>query len=109
MSRDAFRSAVCATWCALASGVLSAQAPASLPPLEVPVYSGPPLSLREAIDEALERNSTLVALRRQFDAAQQRPAQSAFFPPPTFTAQVWQWPINTLNPANTNMYMFTVD
>ena len=23
-------------------------------------------------------------------------------------AQIWQWPINTLNPVNTNMYMFMV-
>jgi outer membrane protein TolC len=28
--------------------------------------------------------------------------------PPTFEAQIWQWPIDTLNPLNTNMYMFTV-
>jgi len=27
---------------------------------------------------------------------------------PTFEAQIWQWPINTLNPANTGMYMATV-
>ena len=27
--------------------------------------------------------------------------------PPTFEAQIWQWPISTLNPADTNMYMFT--
>lgn len=23
-------------------------------------------------------------------------------------AQIWQWPLNTLNPANTDMYMFMV-
>lgn len=28
--------------------------------------------------------------------------------PPMADAQIWQWPINTLNPANTNMYMFMV-
>jgi cobalt-zinc-cadmium efflux system outer membrane protein len=28
---------------------------------------------------------------------------------PTFEAQIWQWPVNTANPLNTNMYMFTVE
>ena len=28
--------------------------------------------------------------------------------PPSFEAQVWQWPVTTLNPLNTNMYMFTI-
>jgi outer membrane protein TolC len=28
--------------------------------------------------------------------------------PPTFEAQIWQWPVDTINPLNTNMYMFTV-
>jgi len=28
--------------------------------------------------------------------------------PPTLEAQIWQWPINTLNPANTGMYMATI-
>ena len=28
--------------------------------------------------------------------------------PPMAETQIWQWPINTLNPANTNMYMFMV-
>jgi outer membrane protein TolC len=28
--------------------------------------------------------------------------------PPSFEAQIWQWPVTTLNPLNTNMYMFTV-
>ena len=37
-----------------------------------------------------------------------RPAQALALAPPSFEAQIWQWPFNTLNPANTNMYMFTV-
>jgi outer membrane protein TolC len=28
--------------------------------------------------------------------------------PPTFEAQIWQWPVTTVNPLNTNMYMFTI-
>ena len=70
--------------------------------------AGPPLTLSDALNEALRSNPTLVALRRQFDVARQRPAQERFLMPPTFEAQIWQWPISTLNPADTNMYMFTV-
>lgn len=73
-----------------------------------PVYQGQPFSLESALDEALKRNPTLLALRAQFEAARQRPAQERFLAAPTFEAQIWQWPINTLNPANTNMYMFMV-
>jgi outer membrane protein TolC len=29
-------------------------------------------------------------------------------PAPTFEAQIWQWPLRTVQPADTNMYMFTV-
>jgi hypothetical protein len=71
-------------------------------------YEGPPLTLDVALDEALRRNPELVALRAEFEAARHRPAQERFLAPPTFEAQIWQWPINTLNPANTNMYMFMV-
>ena len=72
-------------------------------------YAGPPLTLSDAIDEALQKNPTLIALRREFEAARQRPAQSQFLSPPTFSAQIWQWPINTLNPLNTNMYMLPIE
>jgi outer membrane protein TolC len=83
---------------------------AQLPPLERPApYAGPPLTLSDAIEEALQRNPTLIALRLEFDAARQRPAQSRFLSPPTFTAQIWQWPINTLNPLNANMYMLLIE
>ena len=67
-----------------------------------------PLSLRAALDEALTENLTLVALRRQFDAQRLRPGAERFLDPPTFEAQIWQWPLTTLNPLDTNMYMFTV-
>ena len=72
------------------------------------VYDGPPLTLTAAVDEALRRNPELLALRRQFEAAQQRPAQERFLMPPSFEAQIWQWPVTTANPLNTNMYMFTI-
>jgi cobalt-zinc-cadmium efflux system outer membrane protein len=70
-------------------------------------YEGPPLTLEVALDEALAKNPTLVALRRQFDAARLRPAQEGYLMPPTFEAQIWQWPIGSVNPLDTNMYMFT--
>ena len=72
------------------------------------VYEGEPLSLTRAIEQALTRNPTLVALRKQFEGASHRPAQERFLMPPTFEAQIWQWPIDTVNPLNTNMYMFTM-
>ena len=67
---------------------------------------GPPLSLPAAIDEALAKNPELIALRAQLPVARARPAQERALMPPMIEGTVWQWPINTLNPANTNMYMF---
>ena len=69
---------------------------------------GPPLTLRAAIDEALAVNLDVAALKAQVDVTRQRPAQEHSLAPPMAEAQIWQWPINTLNPANTNMYMFMV-
>ena len=70
-------------------------------------YDGPPLTLATAIEMALERNPTLIALRRQFEVTRSRRAQEQALMPPTFEAQIWQWPLTTLNPARTEMYMFT--
>ncbi|MBI3047362.1 MAG: TolC family protein [Acidobacteria bacterium] len=70
-------------------------------------YDGPPLTLDAALDEALAKNPTLIALRKQFEAARLRPAQERFLMPPTFEAQIWAWPISSINPADTQMYMFT--
>lgn len=74
-----------------------------------PMYEGPPLTLQAALSEALEHNPELIALRKQFEAAKFRPAQERFLMAPTFEATIWQWPLNTLNPANTNMYMFMLN
>ena len=67
-----------------------------------------PLTVQAALDGALARNPWLIMLRWQYAAMQHRPAQALALAPPTFDAQIWQWPFNTLNPRNTNMYMFTV-
>lgn len=72
------------------------------------VYDGPRMTLRAAIDEALTMNPTLIAARKQFEAARQRPAQERFLMPPSFEAQIWQWPVTTINPLNTDIYMFTI-
>ena len=101
-------------------GVASvAPATAQTPPLvERPAQSlatdrpleavGPPLSLAAAVDEAVRSNAALAALRRSSDVAHARPASVQSLPPPIVNAQIWQWPIDTLNPANVNMYMFTI-
>ena len=68
---------------------------------------GPPLTLDAALTEALKSNPELVALRQQFEVARQRPRQERFLDAPTFEAQIWQWPVTTLNALNTNSYMFT--
>src|SRR6266851_4727411 len=71
-------------------------------------YEGPPLTLRAALDEALAKNPELVAVRAQIGVTRERPAQERSLAPPMVEATIWQWPINSLNPANTNMYMFMV-
>src|SRR5690349_7485800 len=68
-----------------------------------------PLTLNAALDEALQRNPGLIALRREYDAALAVPAAARFLAPPSFEAQIWAWPVTTLNPIRTDMYMFTVE
>jgi len=60
-------------------------------------YSGPPLSLSAALQEAQDKNPELIALRRQFESTRFRSAEQRFLSPPMLEAQIWQWPINTLN------------
>jgi outer membrane protein TolC len=70
--------------------------------------TGPPVTLTELLEEALERNPELVALRAQGDVVRQRPRQERFLDAPMAEAQIWQWPLTSVNPADTNMYMFMV-
>lgn len=65
-----------------------------------------PLTVRAAIAEALNANPELVALRLQFEAARALPGQERFLAAPMFEAQVWGWPVTTLDPTRTDMYMF---
>jgi outer membrane protein TolC len=62
----------------------------------------------DALREALSGNPDLVALRREYDAARAVPAQARFLEAPSFEAQVWAWPVTTLNPIRTDMYMVMV-
>jgi cobalt-zinc-cadmium efflux system outer membrane protein len=71
-------------------------------------YEGPPVTLTELLRLAHEKNPELIALRQQVNVARQRPAQARGLNPPMAQAQIWQWPINSINPANTTMYMFMV-
>ena len=96
---------VCAE--SMASGQVSSGA-AAQHPQEYRHYEGPPVTLMALLQEAAEKNPDLIALRQQIDVIRQRPAQERGFSPPMAEAQIWQWPINSINPANTNMYMFMV-
>jgi outer membrane protein, heavy metal efflux system len=69
---------------------------------------GPPLTLKAALDEALSKNLDVGALRAQVNVTRERPAQERSLAPPMLEGTIWQWPINSFNPANTNMYMFMV-
>ncbi len=71
-------------------------------------YDGPQVTLQDLLQEAVNKNPDLIALREQIAVARQRPAQERSLNPPMAEATIWQWPINTLNPANTNMYMLMV-
>ena len=69
---------------------------------------GPPLTLKAALDEALAKSLDLAALRAQVQVTRERPAQERSLPPPMFEGTIWQWPVNSINPANANMYMFMI-
>lgn len=70
--------------------------------------TGPPVSLAELLQEAIEKNPELAVLRAQVGVMRQRPAQQRSLDAPMAEAQIWQWPFNSINPADTNMYMFMV-
>jgi outer membrane protein TolC len=96
----------------LATGTASAgQTPPAPPDLvhqhreEAPRYEGPPLTLAEAIQQALASNPDIAVLRAQLPVVRARPAQERALAPPMLQGSIWQWPINTLNPSNTNMFM----
>jgi outer membrane protein TolC len=90
--------AVCVLWSALGPRPAAAGQP--------PPTAPDPVRLQDLVAEAVERNPDLAAAARQVDVLRERPAQERGLAPPMAGAQIWQWPVNTVNPANTNMYMF---
>jgi len=64
------------------------------------------LDLRDALREALRANPELIALQRQYDAARAAIPEARSLEAPMFETQIWGWPLTTLNPARTDMYMF---
>jgi outer membrane protein TolC len=94
--------------CAGAAASAAAQTDASRPYDEPPHYDGPPATLELLLAEAQANNPELTALRAQEAVVRERPAQARGLAPPMAEATIWQWPINSINPANTNMYMFMV-
>ena len=68
-----------------------------------------PLTLNAALDEALQHNPDLIALRSKYDAALVSPVAERYLMPPSFEAQIWAWPLTAWNPADTDMYMFTME
>ncbi|MFP5379295.1 MAG: hypothetical protein ACLGHP_06020, partial [Vicinamibacteria bacterium] len=66
----------------------------------------PPLTLPDAVREALTANTTLAAERAGIAPLRERPAQARALPPPMAEAQIWRWPVTTLNPGRVDMFMF---
>lgn len=87
-------------WSVWLVALIANSAAAQVPP------APPPLTLGGAIAEAIEHNPELVALRREYDAARSAPEQERALAPPMFETQIWGWPVTTLNPVRTDMYMF---
>ena len=77
-------------------------------PAESRAQEPPPLTLQAALDEALQRNPELAAIRASLEAQRLRPAQQGVLMPPMLEAQIWQWPIDTINPARVS-YMFSAE
>jgi len=71
--------------------------------------AGAALDLRDALREALRANPELIALQRQYEAVRATIPESRALEAPMLETQIWGWPVTTLNPARTDMYMFTAE
>ena len=80
-------------------------AAAQVPAQHIQSDDGAPLSLDAAVKATVSENLDVVALRRQLGMLRLRPGQEHSLPPPMVGVQIWQWPVNTLNPWKTNFYM----
>ena len=68
-----------------------------------------PLTLRAALEEAVHANPELIALRREYDATAAVIPQARSLGAPMMETQIWGWPVTTLNPIRTDMYMFMAE
>jgi len=71
--------------------------------------NGTPFLLKDALAEARVGNPEIVALGQEAEAMRALPAQDRYLAPPTFETQIWGWPVTTLNPIRTDMYMFMAE
>ena len=71
----------------------------------VATVAGEPLRLSDAVEEALRANRGLEATRLAVEPLRTRPAEARTLRPPMLEAQAWQWPINSLTPGHTGMFM----
>ena len=66
----------------------------------------PPLHLADAVAWARTHHPSLAAAAARVKAAEQGPVMARNLAPPMLEAQIWQWPVTSINPADVNMYMF---
>lgn len=69
----------------------------------------PPLHLADAIAWAREHHPSQISSAARVAAARQAPEIARSLSPPMLDATIWQWPVTTINPADTNMYMFMLE
>lgn len=74
-----------------------------------PAFAQQPLTLDAAIDEALARNVRLASERAAAAVTRHLPAQQRALPAPMLDAQIWKWPLTTLNPGKVEMYMLAAE
>jgi cobalt-zinc-cadmium efflux system outer membrane protein len=88
---------------AMAHAVSAQESGAALP------APAPRLTLRDAVSAAVAGHPAIAAARARVEAAREGPAMASSLMPPMADAQIWQWPVTTINPANVNMYMFMLE
>ena len=99
----------CALFCLIGLAGLPAVAFAQAAVDGPPRPAGPPVTLRAALAHALAGNAELRLARAELAPLADRPAQEQSLMPPRVEAQVWQWPVTTIDPRDTDMYMFMLE
>jgi outer membrane protein, heavy metal efflux system len=95
--------------CAAAIAIVAVLMPAAAARAGADEERGNPLSLADAVAEAVAANPDLDARRAQVDVARQRPAQERALEPPMLAGQIWQWPVRSLDPRATGGYMLMAE